>query len=271
MHLPGMRPAGCRERYPRAVRMAGACALALGAVVWPTALAGSAVVTAPAPLMRSASGGNPAVGAMFSTSGGRLGTHFCTASVIDSPAGDLLVTAAHCVNGFSDASPANLAFVPGFANGTAPYGVWTVTRIFVDSAWTSSADPDHDVAFLVVQQHGSNTRIQNVTGGERLGIGQPSTGIVRVIGYPDTRDQPISCQNRTSAFGSGQMQFDCANYTTGTSGSPFLIDVNAVTGEGTVIGVLGGYQQGGDSSDVSYAAAFGKNVQALYDTATSGP
>jgi V8-like Glu-specific endopeptidase len=73
--------------------------------------------------MRSASGGNPAVGAMFSTSGGRLGTHFCTASVIDSPAGDLLVTAAHCVNGFSDASPANLAFVPGFANGTALWGL----------------------------------------------------------------------------------------------------------------------------------------------------
>src|ERR1700731_2819824 len=40
--------------------------------------------------------GQPAVGALFTTSKGRLGQHFCTASVVDSPAGDLLMTAAHC-------------------------------------------------------------------------------------------------------------------------------------------------------------------------------
>jgi hypothetical protein len=44
------------------------------------------------------------------------------------------------VLGYSDTAPADLAFVPGY-DGTAPYGVWTVTRIFVDSAWASTADP----------------------------------------------------------------------------------------------------------------------------------
>jgi hypothetical protein len=44
---------------------------------------------------------------------------------------------------------------------------------------------------------------------------------------------------------------------------------DAATGEGTVIGVIGGYQQGGDSADVSYSAAFGQNVQTLNDTAVS--
>ncbi len=269
MHLPGRRPAGPRERRPHAARMAAALALALAAVVWPTTLAGSSAMTASAPLARGAIGGNAAVGAMFTTSGGRLMAHFCTASVVDSPAGDLLVTAAHCVRGYSGTRPADLVFVPSFDNGTAPYGVWTITRIFVDSAWASDADPGHDVAFLVVSQRGSSTSIQDITGGERLGIGEPSTGVVRVIGYPDIRDQPISCQNRTSAFSSDQMQFDCANYTVGTSGSPFLIDVSAATGEGVVIGVLGGYQLGGDSPDVSYAATFGQNVQALYQRAVS--
>jgi hypothetical protein len=65
------------------------------------------------------------------------------------------------------------------------------------------------------------------------------------------------------------MEFDCDNYTDGTSGSPFLVGLDPATGDGTVIGVLGGYQQGGDSADVSYAATFGQNVQTLYDTAVS--
>lgn len=268
MRLPGTRPAGHDRRRPRAARMTGALAFALAAAVWPTALAGSSALTDSAALTR-APGGDPAVGAMFSTSNGHLTQHFCTASVVDSLAGDLLVTAAHCVRGYSNTRPANLAFVPGYANGKAPSGVWPVTRIFVDSAWASSADPDHDVAFLVVRQPGSSISIQDVTGGERLGIDKPSTELVRVIGYPDIRNQAISCQNRTSAFSASQMQFDCANYTTGTSGSPFLIDVNAALGEGTVIGVLGGYEQGGDSPDVSYAVTFGQNVQALYETAVS--
>ncbi|HEY7360835.1 MAG TPA: hypothetical protein VH642_08495, partial [Streptosporangiaceae bacterium] len=36
--------------------------------------------------------GTPAVGALFTVSGGQLRRHFCTASVVDSPAGDLLIT-----------------------------------------------------------------------------------------------------------------------------------------------------------------------------------
>ena len=253
----------------RVRRMAGPLALIITvvAVMWPTASAAPVVVT-PSALTVTPPAGTAAVGALFAVSGGRLRTHFCTASVIDSPAGDVIVTAAHCVQGYSDTSPAGLAFVPGY-NGTAPDGVWAVTRIFVDRAWASTADPDDDVAFLTVAQPGKDTAIEDVTGGEILGTGWPSSGIVRVIGYPDTQDQPLNCQNRIIAFSSRQMEFDCDGYTDGTSGGPFLIDVDAATGEGTVIGVIGGYQQGGDSADVSYSATFGQNVRTLYDTAAS--
>jgi V8-like Glu-specific endopeptidase len=118
-------------------------------------------------------------------------------------------------------------------------------------------------------QPGLTTTIESRTGAERLGIGQPSTSTMRVAGYPGTQDQPISCQNRTSAFTSCQLHFECDGYTDGTSGSPFLIGVNPATGAGTVIGVIGGYQQGEDSPDISYFAPFGQNVRALYGTAVS--
>jgi V8-like Glu-specific endopeptidase len=264
----GKRAARCRAWLTRTVWLAGPLAF----IIMVAAALGPAVTAAPAAISESAlvTAGSPAgtraVGALFSMSGGQIGAHFCTASVVDSPAGDLLVTAAHCVQGYSDIAPAGLAFVPGY-NGTAPYGIWTVTRIFVDSAWAATADPDDDVAFLTVSGPGGNTRIENVTGAERLGIGQSSTEVVRVTGYPDTQDQPISCGTRTSAFSPRQMEFDCDNYTEGTSGSPFLIGVDPVTGDGTVIGVIGGYQQGGVSADVSYSATFGQNVRTLYHTA----
>ena len=65
--------------------------------------------------------GTPAVGALFSTSAGKLSQHFCSASVINSPHGDLVITAAHCVTHTSG----TVVFVPGYNNGTTPYGVWT--------------------------------------------------------------------------------------------------------------------------------------------------
>jgi hypothetical protein len=63
------------------------------------------------------------------------------------------------------------------------------------------------------------------------------------------------------------MRFDCAGFTDGTSGGPFIARWSPVTGQGTVIGVIGGYEQGGDLPQVSYSVAFGATVAALYQTA----
>jgi V8-like Glu-specific endopeptidase len=269
MRWRGQRAGRGRHRRARAVWLTSPlAAIALVAGLWSIVAAAPASGTLSALVMNPADG-TSAVGALFSTSGGQLRTHFCTASVVHSPAGDLLVTAAHCVTGYSDTSPAGLAFVPGYDNGYAPYGIWPVTRVFVDSAWESTADPDDDFAFLTVTLPGSGTPIEDVTGAERLGIGQPSTDTVQVTGYPDGLDQQVTCRNRASAFSSTQMQFDCDGYTDGTSGSPFLIHRDSASGESTVIGVIGGYQRGGGSADVSYAATFGENVQALYGIAVS--
>jgi V8-like Glu-specific endopeptidase len=210
--------------------------------------------------------GTPAVGALFTLSGGRLARHFCTASVVDSPHGDLVITAAHCVAG---KSPSQIAFVPGYHGGAAPFGIWLTSAILADSAWRASADPDHDVAFLVVHQAGGSTQVQSLTGGERLGIDWPTRAWVQVIGYPDGTGQPITCQNESKPLGRHQMEFDCGGYTDGTSGGPFLGRVNPSTGAGTVIGVIGGYEQGGDIASVSYSPRFGRAVQALYQTAVA--
>jgi V8-like Glu-specific endopeptidase len=210
--------------------------------------------------------GTPAVGALFSTSSGHLGQHFCTGSVVASPAGDLVITAAHCMQG---RKAGNVAFVPEYHRSQQPFGVWTVKQVFVDQAWSSSRSPNDDFAFLVVTQSGDATPIQDLTGGEKLGTGWKPVQKVQVIGYPDTRERPITCTSKTRAFGAHQMEFDCGGYTNGTSGGPFLANVHAATGLGTVIGVIGGYQQGGDTPSVSYSARFGTAVRALYNKAVA--
>jgi hypothetical protein len=112
--------------------MALVIALAVGAVVTLTPANGAAsdIATGFVRAVRhlavssragQAFAGTPAVGALFTTSAGRLGQHFCTASVVDSPAGDLVITAAHCVAGTSG----TIEFVPGTTAATSPTGVWT--------------------------------------------------------------------------------------------------------------------------------------------------
>jgi hypothetical protein len=206
--------------------------------------------------------GTPAVGALFTLNDGKLGTHLCTASVVHSTHGDLVVTAAHCVSGVTG----QVAFVPGYANGKEPYGAWPVTATYTDQAWQSDQNPDDDFAFLrIADSHG--TPVEDVTGAEQLGDGLAAPTVVEVIGYPDDEDAPMECVNWATLFSSTQLKFDCDNYTDGTSGGPFLAGVPARGGEGTIEGVIGGYEQGGDTPDVSYAATFGPASTALFRTA----
>jgi V8-like Glu-specific endopeptidase len=208
----------------------------------------------------------PAVGALFHVTPAGLGTHFCTASVVDSPHRDLVITAAHCIG---DKTPGEIAFVPGYHDGVDPYGVWFVSRVVMDAQWRRSHNPDHDVAFLVMQQQDGSTGVQALTGGERLGTGWPARVLVHVAGYPDQGGRPVVCASRTHPFGPHQLRFDCGGYTDGTSGGPFLARWDSATGLGTVIGVIGGYEQGGDLASVSYSPRFGYAVRSLYRTAAA--
>ncbi|MFJ6773927.1 serine protease, partial [Kitasatospora sp. NPDC091257] len=51
----------------------------------------------------------------------------------------------------------------------------------------------------------------------------------------------------------------CPAYPSGTSGGPWI---NTATGD--VIGAIGGYQQGGDTDDISYSAYFDHTIADLY-------
>ena len=47
-----------------------------------------------------------------------------------------------------------------------------------------------------------------------------------------------------------------------------LTDVDPGDGIGTLVGVMGGYERGGDRSDVTYASAFTPAIEQLYQQAS---
>lgn len=213
--------------------------------------------------------GTPTVGALFTDDNGKL-THFCTATVVHSPAGDLLITAAHCMQGRSLTPAGAIVFAPGYHGDTFPFGRWVVRASFTDRQWRRHRNPDDDFAFLLAGRPGR--RIEGATGAQRLATGTPLPARVQVIGYPDAADRPITCANLARLFTRHhlhQMVFDCGGYTDGTSGGPFLTHVRKSTPAGVVIGVIGGYQQGGSTPSVSYSARFRSNMAALYRSITS--
>jgi V8-like Glu-specific endopeptidase len=199
------------------------------------------------------------VGALFVN-----GVQMCTASVVDSPGRNLLVTAAHCI--YWHTYHRDVTFVPGYDSGQRPYGTWVPEHMLVDPRWSEYSDPDLDVGFIILQPlDGRN--IEDVVDGNRLAVNPDSTMLVRVSGYPVDSGQVVTCVNWTARQANYQLRFDCAGLPDGTSGSPWLTDYDPVTGTGTVVGLIGGYQQGGYTSSVSYSPYFNWHVRSLYEQA----
>ena len=112
----------------------------------------------------TASGGYPTVGKLTFDADGVLGLN-CTATVIKgTPAAnneDLIVTAAHCIEGTTDGIPytsTDLVFSPMWHNNQNPHGTWTVKKVFLNSGWMHcpipladcSTNPLHDYAVIVL-------------------------------------------------------------------------------------------------------------------------
>ncbi len=235
-------------------------AAAQAAVAVPQAARARTQVSAPkgTPTAKPFSG-VPTTGALFGTVGSKQ--HFCTAAAVNSTAGDLIVTAAHCV--YQNGPDSNIEYVPEYHKGQSPYGAWAVRTITVAAGWQKSHDPDFDFAFLAVGPAGG-ARIQARTGALNVGFTRWYREAIEVVGYNDTDSEPVKCLTKSFKFRTGQMEFYCHDFWAGTSGSPWIIGYNAKTGGGTVFGVIGGYEEGGDYEWASYSAYFGTALRDLY-------
>ncbi len=130
------------------------------------------------------------------------------------------------------------------------------SEAYTNSAWQANQGIDDDFCFLKV---GAN--VQGRVGALNLLTGT-NPQECDVIGYPDGLTGPVRATVQVSWQTPGhQLRFSCDGYPDGTSGSPWIINGNSACG------LIGGYQQGGDTPAVSYSPYFGANVRDLYNTA----
>jgi V8-like Glu-specific endopeptidase len=200
---------------------------------------------------------DPRVGAVF-LDGDAL--HVCTASVLHSKAGDLVLTAAHCLAAGSQAT-----FVPGFAGAAAPSNTWTVDEAYFDTRWIAGKDPRADYAIARVSG-GAGGSVERQAG-SALSLGRaPASGTrITVTGYPaGVGGRPISCQGSTGmTTESGFPSLACEGLVDGTSGAPWISGT-------TVTGVIGGFEGGGCAQNLSYTAPFDEHTAQLLARAEAG-
>jgi hypothetical protein len=213
---------------------------------------------------RAAAGGGtlgPAQGALF-VGDYRHSAHFCSGSVVHSAGRDLVATAAHCIAG----TGTGLEFVPGYRNGRARWGAWRVVGAFVDAAWRQSQDPHHDFAFLRVAPsngHPIEGRVRALV----LGVAPPRRARITMFGYlAGAGDTALACTRRTyrTTAHPAYPAINCTGFGSGTSGGPWR------TANGSLVGVTGGYHQGGCSPNTSYSAPFGAASTRLWRRAQRG-
>lgn len=211
------------------------------------------------------------VGAIFGSSADRPNHHFCSGAVVASPTRDIVVTAAHCVIApGTGRARGGLTFAPGYHDGTRPFGTWSVATVVADSDWTVHGSQNADVAFLILRPDSSGRRIQDAAGAEALAF-NPVAGTPAVaVGYPSRTDRPVYCASRLRRFNAHQLEFDCPGLPGGTSGGPLLVGTAPdAHSRGAVVGVIGGYQEGGDTDDISYSSYFGASIAAVYRAAVA--
>jgi hypothetical protein len=199
---------------------------------------------------------DPRVGAFFLSDSD---LHACTGSVLHSAAGNLVLTAAHCL---SAGGPAR--FVPGFAGTAASDDMWTVDALYLDPRWLANRDPQADYAIARVTRAAGGAVEAVVGSALSLGAAPARGGQVTVVAYPaGVGGLPIGCHTGTGLGDGGYPELPCAGLVDGTSGAPWISG-------STVTGVIGGPHGGGCAENLSYSSPFDQHVTQLLVRAEAG-
>lgn len=192
----------------------------------------------------------------------------CTATVLDSPDGNVLTTAFHCLAvPAQDNQPewsTHLLFIPAFSDGNAPHGKFPVRRMVAPAAALAG---NSDTAFLEVDPTPAGIPVAAAAGSQAIRFDALDWAGPRItFGYPVSANgygmlPPPPPFDYGNPEYSGQRLAYCATQRPllngckphggeeilewglpcvqgpGASGGPAMIDFDFDTGRGTVVGV----------------------------------
>lgn len=205
-------------------------------------------------------------GRVFFTFNGKSAS--CSGDSITSANGSTVITAGHCVK-YQGAWHTDWIFVPGYANGNAPYGQWPATKTFATDQWVANEDMNMDVGLAVVAPL-NGQKLSQVVGAQGIVFNGGYNKKMYAFGFPAASpydgSKLVYCSGNTGKdfLLTKDHSMPC-NMTGGSSGGPWFQDFNEATGLGTQSSVNSfGYTF---LPNRMYGPYFGNEVKAAYDKA----
>jgi hypothetical protein len=215
----------------------------------------------------------------------RVEDYSCSAGVIKSPKGNVVLTAGHCLIDPASGVRTNseMIFIPGYRNGTAPYGTWGVSFFTTTEAWSKTALPGSrpneggDVAFVGLAENAEHKSVEKVVGSLEIAFDQACDQIYTQFGYPAeapyggellySHTTPYAGADTAGGFRPVPMKI-ASDFTRGASGGPWAVGIGS--GSPTVLSLTAygyesqpGYLYGpylGEAAKKAYGVAIGKTL-----------
>jgi hypothetical protein len=203
----------------------------------------------------------------------------CSGSVINSPHGDVVLTAGHCVIDPETGTVANkLLFVPAYRDHSEPFERWAAEAFATTEAWKktakagSHANEGGDLALLVLVENGEEKSVEDVVGGLGIAFDQSCSQTYTQYGYPaeapydgETLYSNIAAYagpDTNSLFSPSPIKI-ASDFTQGASGGPWTIGPSSSP---TVLSLTDyGYE---DQPGWLYGAYFGEAARKAYELAS---
>jgi len=209
---------------------------------------------------------------------GQIELYQCSGSVIDSPAGDVVLTAGHCViDPETGAVAESVIFDPGYREGVKPYGDFAASSFVTTPEWSSTAgtsDPDEagDLAMLVLAPSTKTGQsVEATVGALKVAFEQSREQTYTQWGYPG--ESPYNGEilySHTTPYAGVDPSYPPAvrpikiasDFTAGASGGPWTIGPASAP---TVLSLTDYYYE--NDPRHLYGAYFGSAARKVYEAA----
>jgi hypothetical protein len=165
-------------------------------------------------------------GKVFFTSFGV--NYVCSGTIVNTEGKSTVWTAGHCVSD-GGAWNYNWVFVPNYASGWAPYGVWSSYQLWTTTAWfNNNNDFANDVGASIMYRNGGR-RITDYLGGQGITWNYPIGYYVYAFGYPQAYPFNGCCLVEAPGYtynGGGGTIYMLNDMTGGSSGGGWLTSFN---------------------------------------------
>lgn len=247
--------------------------------------AGRTAAATPTPTT-SAAAPAAAVGGLYMQ---QASSPFCTATVLDTPAGNVAVTAAQCIAGREDgilfrpgvsseprgsetSSPTQAPSADSPADETKFNQVWRVSAVYAPAEWISKQSGEHDIAILKLapaQEFSPTRKLQGYTGGHMVWSRDLVGRRASILGYSTSADGQLRQCNTRIVDHEGMPALKCVGASRDLAGAPWF-DLSDTARPRRIVGLTGGHLRGGCDAHHAYTPNVGAHVVSLLSRALSG-